>query len=108
MALMSALQGIISSFCGAPVVGLVSEMCGYKLSQGSGGAVSGTQAAHNGDAFRFALEAVAVLPWALCFLAWVPMYWTYPYDLARGRARADQWEAVPAAEDAPHRHLVDS
>ncbi|CAE7338839.1 ytbD [Symbiodinium sp. CCMP2456] len=65
LALWIALEGIISSIFGAPLVGLISEAFGCKL---GGLAAAGHDQSVN--ALRSALLAVALIPWALCGLAW--------------------------------------
>ncbi|CAE7883049.1 unnamed protein product [Symbiodinium sp. KB8] len=75
LALWIALEGIISSIFGAPLVGLISEAFGCKL-----GALGTAGHDQSVTALRSALLAVALIPWVLCGLAWFPMYWTYPRD----------------------------
>lgn len=79
-----SLEGIISSFCGAPLVGLLSDLFGKKLQHHEGGHVSAD--VEHADDIRTSLMAVSMIPWVLCFLAWVPMYWTYPRDRAQASA----------------------
>ncbi|CAE8584319.1 unnamed protein product [Polarella glacialis] len=81
LALWMALEGFISSFCGAPLVGLLSEFFGYKLVQGQDQPLP-AEKAESLMALRNALIGVTVLPFTLCAIAWVPMYWTYPRDRA--------------------------
>mmetsp|Transcript_34297 Transcript_34297/g.79952 ORF Transcript_34297/g.79952 Transcript_34297/m.79952 type:complete len:455 (-) Transcript_34297:51-1415(-) len=76
LALWIALEGIISSIFGAPLVGLISEAFGCKL----GGLGTSAGQDQSVTALRSALLAVALIPWVLCGLAWFPMYWTYPRD----------------------------
>ncbi|CAE7693299.1 lgoT [Symbiodinium sp. CCMP2592] len=76
LALWIALEGIISSIFGAPLVGLISEAFGCKL----GGLSTSAGQDQSVTALRSALLAVALIPWVLCGLAWFPMYWTYPRD----------------------------
>mmetsp|Transcript_72361 Transcript_72361/g.172419 ORF Transcript_72361/g.172419 Transcript_72361/m.172419 type:complete len:453 (-) Transcript_72361:107-1465(-) len=90
VALWIALEGLVSSFFGAPMVGVLSEAFGFHIQPGQ--AVKSTDVA----ALRAALLGVAVIPWTACFLAWVPMYWTYPRD-----KRASLGEAAPLKKDKP-------
>eukprot|EP00933_Yihiella_yeosuensis_P051931 TRINITY_DN49903_c0_g1_i1.p1 TRINITY_DN49903_c0_g1~~TRINITY_DN49903_c0_g1_i1.p1 ORF type:complete len:487 (-),score=64.06 TRINITY_DN49903_c0_g1_i1:103-1563(-) len=83
LALWLALEGVISSICGAPLVGILSEFFGYKLEPGVELPKQSLQERQESlEALRRALIGVSVLPWTLCALAWVPMYWTYPRDRA--------------------------
>merc|ERR1712136_415072 len=76
LALWIALEGIISSFCGAPLVGFLSESFGYRLAETT------SRQDGNATALRTALVGGCIVPWILCTLAWIPMYWTYPRDHA--------------------------
>lgn len=78
LALLYAFSGIVSSGLGAPVVGLLSEMFGYRL--GNPGSSDGDVGHASFTALRSALVGVSVIPWVLCFLAWLPLYRTYPAD----------------------------
>jgi len=80
LALWIALEGIIASFCGAPLVGVLSEVFGYRLSHDGSAVPEGADRQRSVEALRRALIGVSIVPWALCALAWVPMYWTYPRD----------------------------
>ena len=75
----------MSSFCGAPLAGVLSEAFGYSLHGSSG--------QQNVAALRSALLGVSMVPWALCACAWIPMrldsephsescvrFFTYPKD----------------------------
>ncbi|CAL1149613.1 unnamed protein product [Cladocopium goreaui] len=75
LALWIALEGIISSICGAPLAGRLSEAFGYSLNAGD--ALGQGQ---NVDALRKALLGVSMLPWAVCAIFWIPMIWSYPKD----------------------------
>lgn len=99
LALWLALEGIIASICGAPLVGVLSEVFGYQLRPGETLATEGGKASL--DALRKSLVGVSLVPWVLCALAWLPMYWTYPNDRAAletqsldAKDRA-QYQAVP-------------
>jgi len=74
-----ALEGLISAIFGAPLVGFLSGRFGYELSK-----TNKTPLQHeeqgNMIAIRSALVSVSLVCWTLCFLAWLPMYWTYPRD----------------------------
>lgn len=95
LALLYALSGIVASICGAPVVGWLSELFGFRLDQSHVGGHSASL-----HAMRNALVAVSIIPWALCWLAWLPLYRTYPAD----HAEALQQEAgYGAAGRAPNR-----
>mmetsp|Transcript_106812 Transcript_106812/g.297343 ORF Transcript_106812/g.297343 Transcript_106812/m.297343 type:complete len:485 (-) Transcript_106812:148-1602(-) len=78
LALWIALEGIASAVLGAPLTGMLSEALGFRLV--SGGVEAGTATADGLDALRSALVGTALIPWALCSLAWVPMYWALPRD----------------------------
>mmetsp|Transcript_28762 Transcript_28762/g.52412 ORF Transcript_28762/g.52412 Transcript_28762/m.52412 type:complete len:449 (+) Transcript_28762:59-1405(+) len=78
VALWIALEGLVSSVLGAPLVGVLSEAFGFTLSPGQVDA--GVADQNSIVALRHALFGVAILPWVACLLAWFPMYWTYPRD----------------------------
>lgn len=92
LALWLALEGMISSVCGAPLVGILSELFGYKLTPGASHTLS-SEKAQSLTALRHALIGVSVIPWILCALAWVPMYWTYPRDRASAESRYSKVES---------------
>ncbi|CAE7454643.1 PCLO [Symbiodinium natans] len=71
LALWIALEGIISSFLGAPLVGVISEAFGCRL---AGPGTLKAQTPEEVPALRSALLAVALIPWVLCGLAWFPMF----------------------------------
>ncbi|CAJ1395480.1 unnamed protein product [Effrenium voratum] len=81
LALWIAFEGTVSAFCGAPLVGFLSEAFGYSLTAGQmpmdSASLSGER---NSQAVRSALLGVSVVPWVLCTLAWLPLYCTYPKD----------------------------
>lgn len=79
LSLWIALEGLTSAAFGAPLVGLLSLKFGYALDSMHG---DSPQEA-NMIAIRKALVSISFLCWTLCFLAWVPMYWTYPRDRDR-------------------------
>eukprot|EP00435_Cladocopium_sp_Y103_P006503 s2495_g2.t1 len=62
-----ALEGIISSICGAPLAGRLSEAFGYSLN-----AADAMGQGQNVDALRKALLGVSMMPWAVI--------WSYPKD----------------------------
>jgi len=81
LALWIALEGIVSSFCGAPLASALSYAFGYRLdSSGTSIPTDAAARAEDVDALREALVGVSISPWALCALAWFPMYVTYPRD----------------------------
>merc|ERR1719335_951205 len=71
LALWLALEGIISSFCGAPLVGMLSEHLGFKLHPGETPTQAGSQSF---VALQRALVGVSMVPWIFCALLWIPMY----------------------------------
>jgi len=97
LALWIALEGVISSILGAPVVGVLSEYFGYRLQPGASQGVASAQREESRDALQKALVGVSIVPWILCGLAWVPMYWTYPRD--RDKAKQESDESPCAAEE---------
>lgn len=82
-----AFEGLISAIFGAPLVGLLSGSFGYELSE----AHNGPHQEEHGNmiAIRSALVSVSLVCWTLCFVAWVPMYWTYPRDRDRLMSKTD-------------------
>jgi predicted MFS family arabinose efflux permease len=95
LALWLALEGIVSSFCGAPLVGLLSESSGYRLPE------TPSRQDGNATALRTALVGGCVIPWIFCTLAWIPMYWTYPRDLAlavKSTNVQSAYEQLPVAD----------
>jgi len=80
LALWIALEGIIASVCGAPLAGRLSEAFGYKLDKATG-MPAASERATSLAALRRALMGVSMVPWVICALAWIPMYWTYPKDV---------------------------
>ncbi|CAE7211187.1 baiG [Symbiodinium sp. CCMP2592] len=67
MATWICLEGIITSTLGAPLVGLLSEGFGCRLTSAK---AHGEQTA---AALRAALLGVALVPWLLSWLVWLPM-----------------------------------
>lgn len=86
VALWVMIEGVTASFCGAPLVGLLSEKFGYKLMKTQDLAGDSAETA---DALARALVGVGVVAWGGCALAWVGMLWTFPKDrLAAHRSGA--------------------
>jgi len=81
MATWICLEGIITSTLGAPLVGLLSEAFGCRLTSAK---AHGEQTA---AALRAALLGVALVPWLLSWLVWLPMYKAYPRDAGQGEQR---------------------
>ncbi|CAK0788372.1 unnamed protein product, partial [Prorocentrum cordatum] len=115
LALWIAVEGVVASICGAPLVGLLSEAFGFKLSHGHGASAQLPEdRAGSLRALRAALVGTSVVPWTLCFLAWVPMYWTPdlpegpPAEPGRAAAAASTsgWGAEGAAFFSRHRSGV--
>jgi len=86
LALWIALEGTVASLLGAPLAGAISEAFGFRLSSDSQGGVGAT----NLHGLQSALLGVALVPWALCFLAWLPLYWAYPRDRCPEEPCADE------------------
>jgi len=86
MAVFVALEGVVASICGAPLAGAMSQALGFRLEH------SATEKAspESLGALRSALLAVAVVPWFLCAVTWLPMYWTYPKDKERAAEAAEK------------------
>lgn len=88
LALWIALEGIIASFCGAPLAGVLSEAFGYKLQKGQDSTPAGEKS-ESLAALRTALIGVSIIPWTFCALAWIPMYWAYPRDAKANASPSD-------------------
>ena len=89
LAVFVALEGVVASICGAPLAGAMSQALGFRLEHSA----SEKASPESLGALRSALMAVALVPWFLCALTWLPMYWTYPKD--KGRAA----EVAEASKD---------
>lgn len=98
LSLWIALETAISSVAGAPLCGLLSEYFGYNLVANDGGSLEGDRS-DSLVALRSALLGVSIVPWVLCALAWVPMYWTYPQD--RAAAARTEKRAHAIIRDVP-------
>mmetsp|Transcript_24963 Transcript_24963/g.72025 ORF Transcript_24963/g.72025 Transcript_24963/m.72025 type:complete len:360 (-) Transcript_24963:91-1170(-) len=96
LALWIALEGVISAIFGAPLCGRLSEAFGYRLTGGSGAApATEAERIQSRDALRSALIGVSIVPWLLCALAWIPMYWTYPRDREKAKLEDAEPSDVP-------------
>lgn len=86
LAVFVALEGVVASICGAPLAGAMSQALGFRLEHSA----SEKASPESLGALRSALMAVALVPWFLCALTWLPMYWTYPKDRERSAEAAEK------------------
>lgn len=70
--------------CAAPAVGAVAErVFGYDAVRAAGAAGGAAADADNARALGHSLICCLCVPWALCFMIYFGLYWTYPADRAR-------------------------
>lgn len=88
IALLNAISGAASAMFGGPVVGMLAEVMGYKVSEGVGmDQMLPVEREQNSQALTYALVAGILPPWVMCLLGFTLLHWTYERDVLRLQAQ---------------------
>lgn len=85
VALWVMVEGVSSACFGAPLVGRMSELFGYRLQAGSGSTNNASAAG-----LAKAIIGVSMTAWAICAFFWVIMMCTLPGDVERAKEQYQQ------------------
>jgi len=79
MAWECALENSIANAIGPLVVSTLANANGYRFGENTSGDVD----LHSARALGKALTATICIPWAICFVAYSTLHWSYPRDVRR-------------------------
>jgi hypothetical protein len=82
------VEGVSSACFGAPLVGFMSELFGYRLQAGK---VATTSSAAG---LAKAILGVSITAWAFCAFFWVVMMWTLPGDVEAAKEQENERSAI--------------
>ena len=87
MATEFGLQTAVAAICGGPIVGWLAEYAfGYRASTVPIADTPATQRADNARALQLSLAWMTLVPWAVCFLSYLMVGYTYQRDRERALA----------------------